>query len=161
MAKISISKDQLEGLKNPPAGIYDVRLDGFKPKAAKAKPGKDPSTNLRPQLKIINHSSLNDAPVFTHCNTAFGVEIFDMCHAFGVKYEGEGVVDDPQMPGEFQGPDDNPDQWTYIGPLVGQVAKVEVAETTGMNGQPTTQVKRWICRVPGCTAAHRDNLISK
>lgn len=160
MPKIGITTEQLEGLKNPPAGIYEVRLDGFKPKASKLKPGKEPSVNLRPQLKIINHSTLNDQPVFSHCNTAFAVEIYDLCHALGVPYDGEGT-DQAQMPGEFQGPDDQPEQWSYIGPLVGQVAKVEVANTTDQNNKPTTQVNKWFCRVEGCQAKHRDSLISK
>jgi hypothetical protein len=158
MPKIGISTDQLEGLKNPPAGIYEFRLDGFKPAWAKEKVGKERSVNLKPQLVVVNHPTLNDAPIMMWGNTAFGVDTFDLCHALGVQYDNEGS-DNPQMPGEFQGPDDDPKQWQYIGPLVGQVGKVEIADTTDQHGKPTTGIKKFFCRVPGCTMPPRDSLL--
>lgn len=161
MPRIHINRDQLEGLKNPPAGIYDFRLDGFKPRNAKKKEGKDQSVNLCPQLSIVNHPTLNGAPIFVWGNTAFGADMFDMCHALGILYDGEANGEDElHIPGEFQGPDDDPTQWSYLGPLVGQVGQVEIADTVDQRtNQPRTEVKKFFCKVPGCTANHRDSLL--
>jgi len=73
MPKLSFSKDQLEGksFANPPAGIYEFTLDGFKPKAAKQKDGKQASVNLRPTLRIVNHPQLTGTEIYTWCNTSF------------------------------------------------------------------------------------------
>lgn len=157
MPKITIEKSDLEGLKNPPAGIYDFKLDGFKPKAARAQVGKEASVNLRPTLTIINHPTMNDKPIMANGNTAFAPFLFDMCHALGVPYEGEDT-DNPSMPGEFVGPDDDPTKWDYQGPLAGQVGKIEIGDTT-YKGTAKTDVKKFFCRVPGCQARHRDSLM--
>jgi hypothetical protein len=158
MPKIGISKEQLEGLKNPAPGIYDFRLDGFNPKYAKEKEGKERSINMRPKLVIINHPTLNGESIMTHGNTAFGVELYDMCHALGVPYENEGS-DNPTIPGDFNGPDDDPSKWQYVGPLVGQTGKIELADKQGSDNKVRSQVKRYFCRVPGCQASHRESLL--
>lgn len=159
MPKVGVNRDQLEGLKNPPSGIYDFRFDGFKPKYAKQKEGKERSINMRPQLIVINNQQFNDAPIMCNGNTAFAAELFDMCHALGLRYEGEAEgSDDMKIPGDFQGPDDDPSQWTYIGPLAGATGQVEIGETTGQDGKPRTQVKKFFCKVAGCDARHRDSL---
>ena len=169
MPRIGITKESLEGLKNPPAGIYEFRLDGFKPAWAKQKENKDRTINLKPQLVIVNHPTMNDKPIFMWGNTAFGVDIFDMCHALGVQYEDESG-DNPHMPGTFAGPldgtpneggpQDDPAQWNYNGPLVGLIGKVELGETVDQrDNKVRTEVKRFFCKVPGCTMPHRDSLL--
>lgn len=158
MTKITINKSDLEGKKNPGPGIYHFRLDGFDPKFAKEKPGQERSVNLRPKLVIINHGSLNGESIMTYTNTSYPPELFDLCHALGVKYENE-EADNPSMPGEFQGPDDDPTKWQYIGPLAGQTGQLEVAEAVGKDGKTRSQIKKFFCRVQGCTARHRESLI--
>ena len=160
MPKLSFSKDQLEGksFANPPAGIYEFTLDGFKPKAAKQKDGKQASVNLRPTLRIVNHPQLTGTEIYTWCNTSFPAELYDLSHSLGVPFDGDGT-DNASMPGEFVGPDDDPSQWSYIGPMVGQVGKLEIADTTDQKGAPCTAVKKYFCRVQGCTAEHRDSLL--
>lgn len=160
MPKLTFGKEQLQGksFANPPAGIYEFTLDGFSPKAAKVKDGKTASVNLRPTLRVVNHPTLTGSEIFTWCNTNFPAELYDLCHSVGVPFDGDGS-DNASMPGEFVGPDDEPSQWSYIGPLVGQVGKLEIGETTDQNGKPTTAVKKYFCRVQGCTAEHRDSLL--
>jgi hypothetical protein len=167
MPKFTVPKESLEGLKNPPLGIYEFRLDGFKPKWANEKPGKPRTANLRPQLVIINHPTLNDSPIFTQGNTGFGVELFDMCHALGLPYDDEGS-DNPKLPGQFigpkdgtpeeGGPTDDPSQWTYNSPLIGRIGKVELGERE-YQGKTSSAVKKYICAVPNCTMPHRDSLL--
>lgn len=161
MAKIGVSKDQLEGLKNPPAGIYEFRFDGFKPKLAKKKEGKDQSINMRPQLVVVNHPTLTGETIMDHGNTAFAAGLYDMCHALGVQYEGEAQgSDNMNLPGEFlpQGETD-PEKWQYVGPLVGQVGQVELGDKQGTDNKMRTQVKKFFCRVEGCQANHRESLL--
>jgi hypothetical protein len=134
MPKFSFSKQDMEGKPPLPAGIYEVRLDGFRPKKAK----KGDSINLNPQMKVINHPTLNDSNAFYNLSTAFGPGIIDFCHCFGQKMENEGS-DSPDFPGEFPGDPDDPTKWSYIGPLVGQVGRVEIAETDDGKGGHTTK----------------------
>ena len=164
MPKVTFSQEQLKPQEPLPIGIYEGRLDGFQPRKAKDKPGKDPSVNLRPVIKIINHPTMNDKQAYVNGNTKFTPELIDLAHACGVIFEGEDPNDDKfgdeaSFPGEFPGPESDPTKWGYIGPLAGQVLKFEIAEKVDGNGKPQTGVKRFFCRVPGCKKQHRESLL--
>lgn len=156
MPKIGASKEQLKGLPPLPPGIYHVRLDKFEPKKPK-KPGSD-SVNLNPVLKIINHPTLNDRIVFFSFNTAFSPNILEFCHGFGERLVADG--EDMNIPGEFV-PLDEPDptKWTYMGPLSGRTARVELTEKDNGKGGKNIAVKKFFCAVQGCTEKHKDSLL--
>ena len=154
MPKFGFDKQDLQGPVPIPPGIYEVRLDGFKPKKSK----KGETVNLNPTLVIINHATENDKKVWYNCNTAYPPGLLDLCHCFGVRFENEDG-ENPQFPGDFQGPDNDPSQWSYIGPLVGQIGKLEIAEADNGKGGKKTAVKRFFCAVPGCTASHKESLL--
>lgn len=162
MPKITVPQEKLEGFPELPPGRYTVRLDGFKPK--KAKSGT--SENLNAQLTVINHPTANDQKVFHGCNTTFPPALYDLAHALGIKFEGEGTNPNPEFPGEFQcrvhGPNcdsSDPENWQYVGPLLGQVGDLEVVESDNGSGKKQNKLGRFYCRVPGCTAKHAASLL--
>ena len=149
MPKIHAPKESIEGKPQLGGGIFEFRLDGFKPK--KSKDGK--STNLNPQMRVINHPTNNDAPIFENMNSQAGWVQQDFCHALGVEMEPDGG-----FPGEFNGPESDPSQWTYMGPLVGRTGRVELVQVPNLKGGMRTTPKKYFCAVPGCTARHTESL---
>jgi hypothetical protein len=150
MAKISVPKTQLEGFTTVPAGVYEVRLDGFKPVLSKKKD----SVNLEPVLHIINHPNQNDQRLFEHMNTGCWY-MQDVVHAFGLEMVDNG--DKLDIPGEFLGPDNDPTQWSYTGPLVGRTAKVRTI-VGEYNSKPQTYIDQWYCALPACREKHSTKL---
>lgn len=138
MARIGFSKEQLEGNVYDD-GQYEVRLEGFEPSWSKART----SVNLNPILKIVNHPKYNNKPVYDNLNSSAGWIIEAFSHAFGQPLvpNAQGGFD---LPGEFPGPDDDPEQWTYVGPLTGSIAKVMLKKTI-YNGKENSKVDQWIC----------------
>ena len=53
------------------------------------------------------------------------------------------------LPGDWDGEPEKPETWVYKGPLLGQIAEVEVA-VDSYNGKENNKVSRYICRVPQC-----------
>jgi hypothetical protein len=150
MAKITVQRDQLQGFKAVPAGVYEVRLDGFEPQFSKKKD----SVNLRPKLTIINNQDNNDQRLFDNLNTGCWY-LHDFVHAFGLEMEDKG--DQVSIPGDFQGPDEDPTKWTYVGPLVGRIAKVRTIVGEYQN-KPQTYIDQWYCAVPACQEKHSTKL---
>ena len=152
MAKISFSKEQLEGNVYP-EGLYEIRLEKFEPEFSK----KRDSVNLNPVLKIVNHQSLNNKRVFDNLNSGASWIIEAFVHSMGLELipNGTGGAD---IPGEFIGPDDDPEKWEYQGPLTGCVAKV-ILKTTTYNGKDSSKVDQWLCqRGAGCKTKHPSGL---
>lgn len=152
MAKISFSKEDLAGPPEIPEGLYELRLSGFKPKFSKDKS----SVNLQPELEIVNHPLHNGRNVLDWLNSSAPWIIESFCHCFG-----QQLTPNPNgggdMPGDFIGPDDNPEQWQYQGPLTGMVGKVYLKPVT-FNGKTNPRVDQWFCSVPGCTTKHAQGL---
>lgn len=168
MPTIRVPKDKLKGFEALPPGIYQLRLDGFEPKFSKDKS----SINLRPKLTVVNNQNndLNDGKhrAFENLNSQAGWVLIDFCHAFGHRMSGEeeGVPmeqwssPDAGLPGEFvPNPTDpnNPEKWTYTGPLLGQVGTVEIVETIYNNKKQAT-INKYFCTVPNCTHQHSEAL---
>lgn len=151
MAKISYSKEDLAGA-NYPEGVYEVRLDGFEPAYSK----KRDSINLNPILKIVNHQTLNGKQVGDNLNSSANWIVESFCHCFGqaLTPNASGGGD---LPGDFIGPDDKPEEWQYTGPLTGSVGKVYL-KTTSYNGRERSKVDQWFCAVPGCNTQHANGL---
>lgn len=155
MPKFGLSKEALEGRPPVAGGIYDFRLDGFKPAVAK----KGGSVNLNPDLKIINNADFNDFKIFASLNEGFPPAVIGIVHALGMEMvtNAEGGAD---IPGEFLGGQD-PKSWSYTGPLVGRTGKVEVQQVDRTDGKPgqRTEIKRFICALPGCAEVHPESYI--
>lgn len=168
--RFGVSKDQLEGIKPVPNGVYDVQLAGFEPK----KSSKGDSINLNPILKIVNHQLYNGQRVFYSLNTKAAWMWHDFAHAFGFPLEfaptGENGAEEPYLPG---GPDawipdpSNPDdvtKWKYQGPLIGSVGKVELVVLKNPGQKEKNDIKQFVCAVSGCATkypeiTHSQNLI--
>lgn len=180
MPNMSFPKSALEPRPALPSGIYDVMFKGFKPqlsKTANVNTGEK-SINLNPELVICNSpltlpdgKPVNGSKVFTSLNLSFLPAVQDFFHAFGEALVENG--DNVDLPGSFANGTQDPDpkNWgAYSGNIVNGMAKVELVETMAnkknAQGQyvpdPTktrTEIKRWICAVPGCEIQHLESLI--
>src|SRR5580700_9155206 len=167
MPNLTFPKSALEPRPNLPAGPLQVVFTGFKPKLSKKKPDKEQSVNMNPEIKIINDSRsdvsgkpLNGQKLFESLNLSFLPRVQDFVHAFGCEMVENG--DNVDLPGYFDGDTANadPSKWgAYHGPLLNEMATIELAEVPSRKpgAKPTdTQVdiKRYICRVSGCTVNH-------
>lgn len=152
MAKIGFSKESLEG-NLIPDGLYELRLEGFEPRYSKDRN----SVNLNPVLKVVNHATLNNKRVFDNLNSGASWIIEAFCHTFGLALtpNAQGGAD---IPGEFMGPDDDPEKWQYVGPLTGSVGKALLKKTT-YNGKENTKVDQWLCSLGStCSTKHPSGL---
>jgi hypothetical protein len=152
MPKVSMSKESLEQKPALPDGLYEIRLEGFEPK--KSKSGT--STNLNPIIKVINHPTETGRKVFDNLNSGAAWIIEAFCHSFGLELvpDGNGGFN---MPGDFNGPEDDPSKWSYTGPLTGCVSKAFLKQTV-YNNQTNTKVDQWVCSVPNCAKKHPTGL---
>lgn len=166
--KMAVSKETIEGRETLPAGIYEVRLIGFKPKFSDpARTGKPKSLNLNARMEVINHPEYAGRLIFEGLNAKAGWVQQDLCHAFGIPMETDG--DSYWIPGEWDSEanfnSDDADTYRYTGPLMGQVAKVELAVDT-YNGKDNNKVSRYFCAVEDCEQkfpqiTHSQNLLKR
>jgi hypothetical protein len=153
MPKLKASAEEVKGLPPMQAGLVTVRLDGFTPKFSKDRG----SVNLNPTMKVINHAEYNDRAVFENLNTKGKWVWKDFCHAFGVAMvENNG---DYEFPGDFDGPEDDPEKWQYRGPLLGQTAQIQVIQADNTKGGIANKIQFYVCRIPGCVEKHSSNLV--
>jgi hypothetical protein len=153
MPKLKASQEEVKGAPPMSEGMVTVRLDGFKPALA----SKKDSVNLNPILKVINHAEYNDRPVFENLNTKGKWVWKDFCHCFGIPMvEANG---DFEFPGDFDGPEGEPDKWQYRGPLLGQVGTLYLVQADNTKGSIKNAVKYYVCKVPGCNEKHSSNLV--
>lgn len=181
MPNLTFPKSALEPRPNLPAGPIQVMFKGFKPKLSAQQPGKTQSTNLNPELVIVNDTRstpdgkpLNGQKLFDSLNLSFLPRLQDFCHCFGSAMVEDG--DSVDLPGYFSGdtsaittsngetiPD--PSKWgQYAGPLLNEIGDILLKEVPSRKkgAKPTdTQVDidRYICRVAGCTTQHMETLI--
>jgi hypothetical protein len=154
MPKMVASKEDLQGQPAIPEGLYDVQLRGFKP--AKSKDGK--STNLNPDIRVINHPTLNDRRIFVSMNTNAVWLWTEICHCFGCPLEEDTASGEFSIPGSFDGPETDPAKWVYTGPLLQQQGKLYAIQRE-YKGRIQNDVKQYVCRVAGCQEKHNDNLV--
>lgn len=167
MAQLGVSKKSLEPPESLPAGVYEIRFDGFAPKLSKKKPDKDQSLNLNPKLIVVNNSNpdINGKKHFENLNMNAAWVIKDFLHAFGVAFDDKGG-DDVVIPGEFIGGAPSFEGSTYQGPLLGRIGKVEIITVPAQDqfgnikpGEFRGVTKRYFCQVPGCTEKHSESLV--
>lgn len=153
---MAFDKDSLSGGKVIPAGIYTVRLNGFKPRLNKNKD----SVNFNAQMEVINHPEFDKSRLFETLSAKAGFTQWDFAHAFGLELEDQGNGQ-YALPGTWDGDpssfkEDDPSTWKYDGPLVGRDAQVEVAIDT-YEGKENNKIKKYICAVPDCATRFPDN----
>lgn len=164
--QMKIDNSKLEGLDVMPAGLYKVRLLGFKPKYSKPKgDGSQPSLNLNAQMEVYDNANpeLNGRKVFEGLNQNAGWVLQDFAHAFGFALDTDGISS--WLPGAWDGDVTDAASLAYKGPMLGQIAEVELA-VDSYNGKENNKVGRYICRVPDCatkfpTITHTLNLLKK
>lgn len=180
MSNLQFPKTALEPRPNLPAGRITVMFKGFKPKMSKnvSESSGEKTVNLNPELLVINDSRstpdgkpLNGQKIFTSLNLSFLPAVQDFFHALGIPMTESG--ENVELPGYFDGDTSNPDasKWgTFQGPAINETADLELAEVQAnkkdASGKyvpdPTktrTDIKRWLCRVQGCTTNHMESLI--
>lgn len=152
MPTIKVSKESLEPKPSVPDGLYEVRLEGFEPKWSKDRNSK----NLNPVIKIVNNPQFTGSRIYDNLNTGADWILTAFVHSFGLDLVPDGNGDF-NIPGDFNGTEDNPEGWSYSGPLTGCVAKVFVKQTTYQN-KTNAKVDQWMCAVPGCQKKHPTGL---
>lgn len=162
--QMKISNDKLEGQDVIPPQVYELKLVAFKPAAAKS----GASTNLKPVFEVVSPVEFAGRKVFDTLNTGGAWMYPDFCHAFGLPMETDGK--ESWLPGQWDGDaskfkEDDPSTWVYKGPLVGRVAKVEVA-VDNYNGKDNNKVRRYFCAVADCATKfpkikHSEDLLKR
>lgn len=150
---MKVSNDKLEGQDVVKAGQYEVKLLGFKPKVAKS----GTSYNLNPTMEIVNHSEFAGRKIFDTLNSGGAWTWPDFVHAFGLPMETNGTeswIPTMSKDGAWDGDPakydaENPDTWVYKGPLIGRIAKVEVA-VDSYKGKENNKIRRYFCAVADC-----------
>ena len=181
MPNLTFPKSALEPRPAFKPGVYDIMFKGFKPALSAKKPDKEQTVNLNPELVIVNSPETfpdgkpyNGSKIMTSLNLSFLPAVQDFFHCFGdslVEREenGEQVVD---LPGSFANGTSHPDpkMWgPYSGVIVNAIGKVELVETQANKKvgntyvpDPTktrSEIKRYICNVPGCAVQHLETMI--
>jgi hypothetical protein len=179
MPNLTFPKSALEPRPNLPAGMIQVMFKGFKQKLSAKKPDKEQTVNMNPELVVVNDSrtlpdgkSLNGQKVFDSLNLSFMPRVQDFFHCFGVEMVENG--DNVDFPGFFDGDTTQTDcaKWgAYHGGGLNEIGTIELVETQANKKDPATgqyvpdptktrtEIKRYICRVPGCQVQHMENLI--
>lgn len=161
---MNFSKEQLSGKPPVPAGWYQLRLTGFKPKVV-GKDG-DKSISFNPQIEVINNPEHDGGKVWENLNSKAGWIINDLCHACGqplveVQDGNQGTeAASFTMPGVWINSDtspEEPEKWEYQGPLMNAVFEAETT-ITEYNGKKSAKIKQYKCSIPGCTMRHSTNL---
>jgi hypothetical protein len=158
--RMGAPKDSMEPRKVLPAGRYQIRLDGFKPKLSKPQPNKTQSVNMNPELKVTNHPQLNGEKIYTPLNQQVGFILEAFSHCFGLEMEAAGE-DTVVIPGGFIQDPANPNdvqRMRYQGPLLGQVGEIELGINKNNRGRDQNYIKQYFCRVPGCKREHPTEL---
>jgi len=151
--------DSMTARKVLPTGRYQVRLDGFKPKLSKLKPGKDQSINFNPDMKVVNHAQFNGEKIYTPLNQQVGFILEAFSHMFGHPLEviGDSAV---LIGGFIADPNNRQDisKMTYQGPLQGAIGELELGTNKSDKGWDQNYIKQFFCRVPGCKTNHPTEL---
>lgn len=150
---MGFNKEKLEGLQPVPDGTYKVLFIEFKPdfsKKANEITGKK-STNLNARVKILDHPEFEqDRFLIAPLNEGVETFIQDFVHSFGLEMENQ-LGDHPDIPGTFDGNQNDPKTWKYSGPLTAKTATWEIG-IGDYNGRPVNTLKRFICTVPNCAS---------
>lgn len=144
MPRMGVDPEQVKAPKPVPAGWYELKLTGFKPKLS----SKKDSINYNAQLEIVNSTTENNGKrVYMGLNTKFARTHADFCHGFGFPLNPNGSI-----PGDWI-PDDkdaqNVEKFQYKGPLLGKVMKAEL-QVTSYQGNERNEVNQIMCKIDQC-----------
>lgn len=179
MPNMTFPKSALEPRPAFKSGIYDVMLKGLKQALTKnvSESTGEKGINLNPELVICNSPEsfpdgkpYNGSKVFFAANLAFLPAVQDMFHCFGEPLIENG--DNVDLPGSFANGTSDPDpkNWgVYSGNAINAIGKVEIQEVPAQKkvgnkyvpdpGKTRSEIKRFICAVPGCQVQHLETLI--
>jgi hypothetical protein len=144
MPRMGVDPEQVKAPKPAPAGWYELKLTGFKPKLGKDKQG----INYNPQLEIVNNTIENNGKkVFPAMSTKFARAHVDFAHGFGFPLNPDGTIPgdwvrDPQDP-------NNVEKLQYKGPLLGKIMKAELL-VTSYQGNEKNEINQIMCKIEGC-----------
>lgn len=179
MPNMTFPKSALEPRPAFKSGVYDVMFKGFKQALTKnpSETTGEKGINLNPEIVICNSPDTfpdgkpyNGSKVFTALNLSFLPAVQDFFHCFGESLieNGENV----DLPGAFSNGTDSadPKNWgQYSGNALNAIGKVEIQETPAQKkvgnswvadpGKTRSEIKRFICNVPGCQVKHMESLI--
>ena len=156
--KMGVSKESLS-IKILPAGIYDLRLESFKPArpAATKKPDfqgpyspEKHGVNFNPRFVVVNSTDeFNGTSIFVALSSKFARAIEDFSHGLGLPLEEQGS--NLQLPGNFEGDENDPESAKYVGPLLGRICKAFVEPQT-FQGRTSNTIRYYICAVTDCAS---------
>lgn len=140
MVRITVSKEKMKGREPHPAGIYEFRVSGFKPKLSK----NGDSVNLNPVLQIINHPKLNGKRLFFNMNTNAGWLLSAFCNNIKTPMVPTSDGASFDLPGEFNGPQTDPTKWVYAGPMLGRTGKCELGLVDDTKGGQRNELTKFL-----------------
>lgn len=156
MRKFGASKEELVGQPAHPEGLYEFRVDAFKPKKSK----NSDSVNLQPQLKIIDHPTLNGKSIYFALNTNAAFMWTEFVHSLGLELVEENG--EYNLPGHFNegGGESQGDytKMTYEGPMLGRRGKVYLGVGKDEKNRDRNFIKQMFCQVQGCTYEHNNEM---
>jgi hypothetical protein len=167
--QVGFTRDSLS-FKPAPTGLYDLRVNGFKPKLNKKLDG----INFNVELEIVDNGDpdIDGKRIFHPLSTKFNIAIWDFVHSMGLEMEEYTTAEGNtalRMPGIWEHMDEfpeDPSQWgAYMGPMTNAILKADVIESSYM-GRPKNEVRAFLCALDGCAekypdVKHSTNLISK
>lgn len=156
------SQEKIEstGFKLAPDGLYQFKLNGFKP----TKSEKGDSVNFNPILELIGTTDGSPVPknedgsnltsmYWAGLNSKADGIINDFVHAFGLPME--GPPDALEIPGIWDGPafeiaePKKPLNWEYKGPLLGRVMTAMLIQQE-YKGKMGNKIKFYTCAIADC-----------
>ncbi|HEY1646302.1 MAG TPA: hypothetical protein VGF75_08165 [Candidatus Saccharimonadales bacterium] len=150
-----------------PAGIYEMKFAGFKPKWSKNKD----SVNFNAIYEVINNPEYDGSKIFESMSSKAGFIQTECTHCFGIPMEdlGNGSY---ALPGVWDGKpesfkEDDPTSWVYEGPLTGRTGKMEIA-IDSYEGRENNKVRQYFCALTDAECAtqygkdkHKKDLLAK
>jgi hypothetical protein len=150
MPKMSADPERIKAPKPVPAGWYQLKLVGFRPKLS----SKKDSVNFNPMFEVVNSKAeYNGSRVYENLNTKFDRQHVDFAHGFGFP-----LNPDASLPGDWV-PDpsdkDNVEKMQYKGPLLGKICEAELVVST-YQGNESNKIRQIKCRLDGCATKFPD-----
>lgn len=128
-------------------GVQTLKLTGIDSKFSKDRG----SINWTFNFEIYGHQKKDGSAVTLKnwVNSKAGWVQNDLCHALGIPMEAQpdGSI---ALPGDFNGPQDEPEKWQYRGPLVGRTCKAYLVKETSSKGTEVNNIKYFICGIQDC-----------
>ena len=158
--QMSYNRAELSGKSAVPPGWYHIQFIQFRPKVAKSDPN---SFNYNAEFEIVNHPEYEGRRVFVTFSNKFVAQLQAWVHACNMEFEeikdgNEGTeAAGHKLPGTligFKEYPNEPEKWSYQGPLKNAICKAELFIDDQGNNKP----KQFECRIDGCRVKHPTNM---